>query len=121
MVIPNENASTIDVFKYIFSDPKYRNNFLRLYLHTLPGYFVLWYLLNSIQKQILNAWLLKSSIQKDMETILSKLEEAVITKDVENNISFTNEKGQKIVRMITKFMQNKLNGTKISDKVVLES
>lgn len=56
-----------------------------------------------------------------METILSKLEEAVITKDVENNISFTNEKGQKIVRMITKFMQNKLNGTKISDKVVLES
>ena len=30
-----------------------------------------------------------------METILSKLEEAVITKDVENNISFTNEKGQK--------------------------
>ena len=64
----------------------------------------MWYLLNSIQKEILKAWLLKSTIQKEMDIILSKLEEAIITKDVDNNISFINEKGTKIVRMITKFI-----------------
>ena len=55
-----------------------------------PGYLAMWYLLNTTQKEILKAWHQKSMIQKEMETILSKLEEAVITKDKENNISFTN-------------------------------
>ena len=32
--------------------------------------------------------------------ILSKLEEAIITKDKDNKISITNERGEKIIRMI---------------------
>ena len=104
MVIPDEDASTMDVLMKIFNESKYSSNFIRLYFHTLPGYFIMWYLLNSIQKEILKAWLLKSTIQKEMDIILSKLEEAIITKDVDNNISFINEKGTKIVRMITKFI-----------------
>lgn len=69
----------------------------------------MWYLLNSVQKEILRAWLQKNSIQKDMETILWNLEEAVITKDIDNNISFTNEKGHNLVRMITRYMKDKHN------------
>ena len=39
-----------------------------------------------------------------MDTILSKLEEAIITKDtIDNKISFTNERGSKFVSMITRF------------------
>ena len=32
--------------------------------------------------------------------ILSKLEEAIITKDKDNKISITNQRGDKIIRMI---------------------
>ena len=94
----------MDVFMKIFTESKYSTNFMTLYFRTLPAYFVVWYMLNSIQKEILKAVFIKSTIQKEMDIILSKLEEAIITKDVDNNISFINEKGTKIVRMITKFI-----------------
>ena len=90
MLVAYETKSTMNFFLKIFNDPQYRYNFVNLYLHVFPGYFAMWYLLNTTQKEILKAWHQKSMIQKEMETILSKLEEAVITKDKENNISFTN-------------------------------
>ena len=44
-----------------------------------------------------------------MDLILSKLEEAIITKDVsDNKISFTNERGNKFVKMISKYQHQKL-------------
>ena len=100
----DETSSTIDVLMKIFYNQKYGYSFINLYFHVTPGYFIMWYLLNSIQKEILKAWLQKSNIQKEMDTILSKLEEGIITTDAVNKISFTNDRGNKIIRMITKLL-----------------
>lgn len=97
------------VLQKMFSDKKYGFDFMQLYFHLVPGHLLIWFLLNSIQKEILKVWLQKSTIQKEMELVTSKLQEAVITKDFDNKISFTNDKGHKIVRMITKFHYDLLN------------
>ena len=43
-----------------------------------------------------------------MDVILSQLEEAVITKNKDNEISVTNLRGDKIIRMITTYELKKL-------------
>ena len=59
-----------------------------------------WFFLYAIQKEILKTWHQNSIIKKEMDMILSKLEEAIITKDKDNKISITNQRGDKIIRMI---------------------
>ena len=43
-----------------------------------------------------------------MDVILSKLEEAVISKNEDNQISLTNQRGNKIIKMITSHEIKKL-------------
>jgi len=69
-------------------------------INILLGLFIIQYLLNSSQKEILLQWHQKSLIQKEMDVILSKLEEAVISKNEDNQISLTNQRGDKIIKMI---------------------
>lgn len=74
-----------------------------------------------------------------MDVILSKLEEAIITKNENNEISVTNQRGDKIIKMITTYELQKVvdqnkkeiigleNSStkqmtdKVTDKTVLES
>ena len=69
-------------------------------INCLLGLFIIQYLLNSSQKEILLQWHQNSLIQKEMDVILSELEEAVISKNEDNQISMTNQKGNKIIKMI---------------------
>ena len=77
-------------------------------INILLGLFIIQYLLNSSQKEILLQWHQKSLIQKEMDVILSKLEEAVISKNEDNQISLTNQRGDKIIKMITTHELKKL-------------
>ena len=112
MSVPVGDASTIDVLYKILNEPKYRFNFVNLYLHLVPGHLIMVFMLNSMEKEILQAWHQKSTIQKEMDQLLSVLQEAVITKDKDNKLSYTNEKGHKIIRMITKFLYDSIPSMK---------
>lgn len=56
------------------------------------------YLLNFGQNEILKAWKSQNSQEKEFQFILSKLEEAIIIKDTDDNsISYSNKKGTNIL------------------------
>ena len=58
----NDVVSTNQVLSKIYSDPKYGFNLLDLFIHQIIGFSIMWYLLNSIQKEILKAWHQKSTM-----------------------------------------------------------
>lgn len=69
---------------------------------TYTGSLLLHYLLIYGENEVLKAWSIRNTVQKEFEFILSKLEEAIITKDtVNNSISYANKKGKRILSQIS--------------------
>ena len=69
-----------------------------MFAATFYGAMLLYYLLNYGQNEVLKAWSCKNTAQEEFEFILSKLEEAIITKDTkDNSISYSNKKGKQIL------------------------
>ena len=71
---------------------------------TFAGSVLLHYLLNYGENEVLKAWSTKNTALKEFEFILSKLEEAIITKDtVNNSISYANKKGRRILSQLAPY------------------
>lgn len=95
-----DDASNIEIYAKILQDGASRGYLLTMFANINLGLFIFNYLLNSSQKEILIQWHQRSLIQKEMDVILSKLEEAVISTNEDNKISLTNQRGNKIINMI---------------------
>ena len=63
---------------------------------------VLDHMMNLSQTSLLKAWASKNAAQKELEFILSELEEAIITKDsVKNRITYANKRAKEIMTKIS--------------------
>ena len=69
-----------------------------MFAATLFSFLILHFLIDFGQNEVIKAYHAKNKIQKEYELILSSLEEAIITKDSdENSISYANKKGTNIL------------------------
>lgn len=96
-------GTALEIFGQIFKDTAGSINFVVMLLATFYGSLLLQYIFTFGQNQVLKAWSAKNTAQKEFEFILSKLEEAIITKNAQDNsISYANSKGKFILKKISR-------------------
>ena len=95
-------GSCNEILGQIFKDFSATSNFMVMFFSTFFGALLIHYLLNYGQNEVLKAWKFKSTVQKEFEFILARLEEGIITKDSQNNlISYANKKAKRILNLVS--------------------
>ena len=85
----------------IISNLRHVAMFTFVTLANLTTILIIPFLMKMSQDEILTAWNEANNVQKQFENILSQLEEAIITKSLdENKIAYSNLKGDKIISAI---------------------
>lgn len=88
-----------DSIIFILSKDDNLGGFVQMLLNSLLGLYIIQYLLNFGQNEILKAWNMRDTTQKELITILESLEESIITRK-KNGLGYCNQHGKHIIELI---------------------